>query len=113
MSREQIEEMAKIIDDNHGFIVSSVETAEALYTAGYRKAEDVAAEIFAEIEKIIEKEIHRCESIRESYEDLSQRKYWEGGESAVRKVNYWIAKLKKKHIGEDTNVTTKDTGEGK
>ena len=38
MSREkQIEEMARIIDDNHGFIVSSVETAEALYNAGYRK----------------------------------------------------------------------------
>ena len=41
MSREkQIEEMAKIIDDNHGFIVSSVETAEALYNAGYRKQSD-------------------------------------------------------------------------
>lgn len=38
MSKEkQIDEMAKIIDDNHGFIVSSVETAEALYNAGYRK----------------------------------------------------------------------------
>ena len=35
--KEQIDEMAKIIDDNHGFIVSSVETAEALYNAGYRK----------------------------------------------------------------------------
>ena len=38
MSREeQIEEMARIIDDNHGFIVSSLETANALYNAGYRK----------------------------------------------------------------------------
>ena len=38
MSKEkQIEEMARIIDDNHGFIVSSVETAEKLYNAGYRK----------------------------------------------------------------------------
>lgn len=34
---EQIDEMAKIIDDNHGFIVSSLETANALYNAGYRK----------------------------------------------------------------------------
>ena len=41
MSREkQIEEMARIIDDNHGFIVSSVETAEAIYNAGYRKQKD-------------------------------------------------------------------------
>lgn len=35
--KKQIDEMAKIIDDNHGFIVSSVETAKALYNAGYRK----------------------------------------------------------------------------
>jgi len=42
MSKEkQIDEMAKIIDDNHGFIVSSVETAEALYNAGYRKQSEV------------------------------------------------------------------------
>lgn len=34
---KQINEMAKIIDDNHGFIVSSVETAQSLYNAGYRK----------------------------------------------------------------------------
>ena len=34
---KQISEMARIIDDNHGFIVSSVETAEVLYNAGYRK----------------------------------------------------------------------------
>ena len=34
---KQIDEMARIIDDNHGFIVSSVETAKVLYNAGYRK----------------------------------------------------------------------------
>lgn len=37
MKEQIIDEMARIIDDNHGFIVSSVETAEALYNAGYRK----------------------------------------------------------------------------
>ena len=47
---EQIDEMAKIIEDNHGFIVSSVETAEALYNIGYRKSSEVAREIFEEIE---------------------------------------------------------------
>ena len=75
MSRDkQIEEMAKIIDDNHGFIVSSVETAESLYESGYRKIYDdherqctcyalgcqmaeelkreVAEEIFAEIDRM-------------------------------------------------------------
>ena len=41
MSKEkQIDEMARIIDNNHGFIVSSVETAEALYNAGYRKQKE-------------------------------------------------------------------------
>lgn len=33
----EINEMVRIIDDNHGFIVSSVETAKALYEQGYRK----------------------------------------------------------------------------
>lgn len=36
-TEKQIDEIARIIDDNHGFIVSSVETAKALYSAGYRK----------------------------------------------------------------------------
>lgn len=45
MSREkQIDEVAKIIDDNHGFIVSSTETAEALYNAGYHKQEWISVE---------------------------------------------------------------------
>lgn len=34
---KQINEMARSIDDNHGFIVSSVETAQAVYNVGYRK----------------------------------------------------------------------------
>ena len=46
MSREkQIDEMAKIIDDNHGFIVSSVETAKVLYNAGYRKQSENVIEL--------------------------------------------------------------------
>ena len=45
MNKQQIEEMAKIIDDNHGFIVSSVETAEALYSAGYRKQSENVIEL--------------------------------------------------------------------
>ena len=57
MSREkQIDEMARIIDDNHGFIVSSVETAKALYNAGYRKQsemEQLVNEIFDEVEKCV------------------------------------------------------------
>lgn len=41
---EQIDEMAKIIDANHGFIVSSLETAKALYNADYRKQSEAVKE---------------------------------------------------------------------
>lgn len=44
MKEQIIDEMARIIDDNHGFIVSSVETAEALYNAGYRKQEWISVD---------------------------------------------------------------------
>jgi rubrerythrin len=37
IEKQAIDEMAKIIDDNHGFVVSSVLTAINLYNAGYRK----------------------------------------------------------------------------
>lgn len=54
MSRDkQIDEMAKIVDDNHGFIVSSVETAILLYNAGYRKSEEVAKGIICDIEVLL------------------------------------------------------------
>ena len=82
MSREkQIEDMARIIDDNHGFIVSSVETAEALYTAGYRKASDVAREIFEEIEKnMVSIDFNRFRAMgRRTFAKL-KKKYTEGEE---------------------------------
>ena len=57
MSREkQIEEMAKVINGavfsdfkkGHSVCIGTISTR--LYNAGYRKATDVAADIFAEIE---------------------------------------------------------------
>ncbi len=70
MSEEkQIEEMARIIDDNHGFIVSSVETAKALYNAGYRKQSKNTVEVVRckdceyhhwEQEPCHGKTIHKC-----------------------------------------------------
>lgn len=62
---KQIEEMAKVIekvfDDLYyeGYDPDSEETARALYAANYRKASDVAKEIFAEIEKIIDKHYNK------------------------------------------------------
>ena len=59
MRDKQIEEMEKIIQpiiDNcwaKDWFPNGDEIAEALYNAGYRKASDVAREIFEEIEKLI------------------------------------------------------------
>jgi hypothetical protein len=58
---------------------------------------EVAMEIFAEIEKIRTKEIHKCETMREKEYTHTQRNYWEGGEHALRQLSYWIAELKKKY----------------
>lgn len=103
------EDLVEIFDEeyNRRNLITPQNTAERMTAKGYRKASEVAREIFAEIERIISKEIHRCESIREHYADLTQRKYWEGGESAVRKTRYWIAELKKKYTVTDTNVGCK------
>ena len=56
MREKQIEEMAKIIGDNteQDTMWSEIyDCANALYNAGYRKASDVAREIFAEIYKAL------------------------------------------------------------
>lgn len=60
-----------------------------LYNAGYRKASDLAEEIFAEIEKVV-------------------------GYALCVDLTDWSAytELKKKYIGKDTNVLTKDTEGG-
>ena len=49
----QIEEMARIIYDNYGFIVLSVAIAEAIYNAGYRKASEVASETITEAIEVL------------------------------------------------------------
>ena len=54
MNREkQIEEMAEFMTEG---VRPWVEDAEALYNAGYRKASDLAEEIFAEIHESIKAE---------------------------------------------------------
>lgn len=110
MSKEkQIEEMAKVIarrstafrNQNVAFMTTATKTAESLYNADYRKATDVAEEIFKEIEKLRLKEIHKCETLREQENEVLQRKYWEGGYNSLRQLSYWLAELKKKYtLGE-------------
>lgn len=65
MRDKQIEEMAKVIKSsldglgsgNFNFTGEEISTmfAKTLYNAGYRKASDVAREIFKEIEKLMNK----------------------------------------------------------
>ena len=68
--------------------------ANLIIDYGYRKASDVAREIFEEIDRMI-------------YNVLNDRHYIMGD------MCYEVAELKKKYIGEDINVTTKNTEEGK
>jgi hypothetical protein len=108
MSKEkQIDEMVKAVCENYGSCskcsisngdydktCSFYEDCQALYTAGYRLASDVAREIFEEIETSL------------------QIADFKGGEVyyAIRADDY--LHYKKKYIGEDTNVLTNTEGEG-
>lgn len=94
-SDKQIEEMAKDLCDIDckGMKCNVCDSygceyrmqAEALYNAGYRKSTDLAEEIFAEIEVLIEKEciVITDECGRDGY--------------AKHGVHYALAKLRKKH----------------
>lgn len=90
---KQIEEMAKILCRDYsmgecmvdGFDCleghcSKRERIEALYNAGYRKAEDVAREIFEEIEKVVNYAL--CVDITDwtAYNEL-KKKYTESEDS--------------------------------
>ena len=115
---KQIEEMAQIIalkafeqahlidgDENLADIV-----ATDLYEKGYRKAEDVAREIFEEIEtafdEMIEEATDQLLSARLEC-DVKAVKTMEYGIDVIRLVHRTLKKsLKKKYIGEDTNVLT-------
>lgn len=85
---KQIDEMAKDIacltawDEDEIPTINCLETAKRLYLKGYRKASDVAEEIFAELQGLLLMRIG---------------------------VNQAIAELKKKYTVTGTNVGCKDT----
>ena len=92
MSREkQIKEMSKVMHDGCCIVTATNQChgddcldcgAETLYEKGYRKASDVAEEIFAEIEKVAEvgRIMNACAII--SLDELAElkKKYTEEGE---------------------------------
>lgn len=94
-NEKQIEEMAKDLAKhsffyNGGCMMNYSLTAKLLYNAGYRKASDVAREIFAEIDKILDNYHSAClpAGAIEAYT------YYEGG------LGDAIAELKKKYESE-------------
>ena len=91
MSRDkQIEEMAKEICSEYDCVIPcqscayygyancrDVKSAEKLYAAGYRKASDVAEEIFAEIWRAVIIDIPEYSDCRKAFNEL-KKKYTEG-----------------------------------
>ena len=79
MRDKQISDMQNLLWCRVKFLDSdeSATIAEALYNAGYRKAEDVAREIFEEIEKVVNYSL--CVDINDwsAYTEL-KKKYTEG-----------------------------------
>ena len=63
MSRDKqmIYDLIEIFDEEYGrkYLITPQNTAEKLTVKGYRKASEVAREIFEEIEKIVNKQYNR------------------------------------------------------
>lgn len=79
-----------VVDSEFLDLINDAETEDVVPKSEVEK-------IFEEIEKIRLKEIHKCETLREQENEVSQRKYWEGGYNSLRQLSYWLAELKKKY----------------
>lgn len=95
---KQIEEMSTIAMRNTLSYTCAKQIAMNLYNAGYRKASEVAREIFAEIKKEIE------EALKSNYKVLPQLEFSNelynsvrGKIDALRGIEGFIAELKKKY----------------
>lgn len=111
MSKEkQIVEMAKVIarrstafrNQNVAFMTTATKTAESLYNAGYRKATDVAEEIFAEIEAEIYAALTSNYNFIQQYELLDA--LWSrvnGRIDALRGIDGFLDELKEKYTKQE------------
>lgn len=82
--------------------------ANAIIRYGYRKASEFAREIFETFRAEMRAEIARNEMLFKEDED----DFYDGRNDAFRTAINCLAELKKKYIGEDTNVLT-NTVKGK
>ena len=118
MSRDNVKEMARVMcGRDKDCLLCPIQSpclmrncAELLNAEGYRKSADVAREIFEEIEtafdEMIEEATDQLLSARLEC-DVKAVKTMEYGIDVIRLVHRTLKKsLKKKYIGEDTNVLT-------
>jgi hypothetical protein len=111
-SNKQIEKMAKVIENKTKLsIIISTAIAEVLTVEGYRKASDVAREIFEEVDKKVKASltIHLEEINKEHIKDTPLYDRHSGIIFALRQIEDFLAELKKKYIGEDINFLTKES----
>lgn len=119
LREKQIEEMAKHLCCDFGgcdnCTLSNPESetpctvrddCETLLKAGYCKASDIALKIIGDIETLANNHIKGISIL------VPQNDFLSGGKQAFDIVLRFLAELKKKYIGEDTNVRT-NTEEGK
>lgn len=102
MSKEkQIEEMAKDLAKNAffyngGCLMNYSNTAKLLYNAGYRKAEEIAREIFEEIENALDL-LRKGIAEGRKNDGIKYQQLHDGRILSLEAIGYFTAELKKKY----------------
>lgn len=123
MSRDKQTEIAEMVEDLYDtletehipFFVSDYLTmqltavSKQLIAKGYRKSTELAEEIFAEIEERLRRLADESKMLRDKEINLGEKTQLNGEWIGVRLALRDIAELKKKYIGKDINVTTKES----
>lgn len=102
---KQIEEMTNIIGNNtdSDTMWSDCEaSAKAIYNAGYRKASDVAKEIFGKINKFIKAKRDAVDAISLYCDEEDEETYYNAKSEVYDIIGDFIEELQKKYESEDT-----------
>ena len=103
MSKEKqmVNDLIEIFDEEYSkrHLLTPQNTAEKLMQKGYRKASDVAEEIFAEIEKHTQEKKKAISMFKDGEDD-----FYDGEIHALDVFEHFIAELKKKYT-EERNET--------
>ena len=102
MNRDkQIEEMAKQLYGNFGLSMPTARNVATYLTEkkGYRKASDVAREIFEEIENALEL-LRRCVEEGRKNDSIKYQQLHDGRILSIEAIDYFIEELKNKYTEE-------------